>query len=475
MPGPLTLASGRTFPPSATSIAAGGAGRRPATSTAGASNSAILSTLGSGRTASGAATAAPIADSTVQGRRPLSRSGGNGGGASQGTRVFGNACPAVRQHRASAPEETAAPPSPQPLPTDRIREKREGGGGRGDKETHPGSSEESSPTVPREPTVGIPYGAAEAPSGERAAALAMAILVACLRRPGPLSRMAAAEQGKKSRGADVRETQAFDGGKHDVGHKGAGKMEAPAAAAAPKAEPPSSSCHEKAGLPPPPPPSSRPKGDKPRRYTRSRGNIPGAAGAAKSERDAEVVGAPRRRSRGRKRSLSWRGRNRSRAAANHQSSDAPGVSDDRVSRGGQGSPYGDRGNDRSDEAEVSRYILDRASGNGGRGGGGRRGAPQGPHQCRRAGGATPGFPELERLGAVSRAPGLLESPNQLLQELGVVILECAVGGLEGEDKDEEEDEEEKGASVGRGGGEQLVDTTSREVETRFARRSETWC
>lgn len=103
------------------------------------------------------------------------------------------------------------------------------------------------------------------------------------------------------------------------------------------------------------------------------------------------------------------------------------------------------------------YILGRDAGVKG-----RRGGDEGSkavHRLllcrdRRAGdeaAAAVGVSELERLGAISRVPELLNATGPLLQELGVLILERGIEELEGGEDEEEEkgagEEEEEGDYV----------------------------
>eukprot|EP00903_Cladosiphon_okamuranus_P005904 g5838.t1 len=463
VPGPLvSKASRRISRPSTTPGAAGAARRRPTTTggAASSSNSARRSSAGSDKSTSGARTAAASTAGTTDQERPLSSGGISGGvgSAGRGTKAAGKATglDALRQYPAKGPQEpaTSSPlPSP-PLPTDGAP--GTGGGGTGDGGAqHSSSAGSQLPPRPRPPVVdAVPHDLDPEGFGERVSALAAAILVACLRRKGPVARTATVEQESN----DQVSCETND----DVGHNGVSKNLASAPSAGPGAGA-STPSRQRTGVPPAPP---KPKGLKLRRHARNAG-LTRTTGAGKGERKAVP-----RRSRGRKRSLSWRGR-KTPTTAEDENPDTPNASPNQTPRIEQGSP-GERKSDQSDEAEEGRNILDHPPGSD-RGDGARRlSALQRLFLNRRVDeAATHWFLELERLGAVSRVPGLLDSPSQLLQELGVLILEHGIEEIEGEEEEAEDRvDEEKGANKGHGNV-QPVDTTAREDEARRTSRPST--
>ena len=402
----------------------------------------------------------------------MSSDSNSAGNTGRGTSApSGPACVEVRRHPVPAPEEPAGP-SPPPQPTDRTRGRGGRGGGEegagGEKGDHTDSSTgEPLLPLPREPGVHTSNGGDAARSDERMAALAAAILVACLRRKGPLDKTTNIEREPQGRVAGiVREGQVSRARAGDAGHNGV-----PARTALPEAGA-SSSSRETARAPPLPPSPSKRNGHNLRRYTRSGSGTGAAAGTGKGERDAKKTVAPRR-SRERKRSLSWRRKKRLRASnPENEDSDTPSASTDRKPQVDRGSSHRDGKSDQSDGAEVGRYILGQVPGSDTGDGAGRPTALQRLFLNRRGGVAAPCFLQLERLGAVSRAPELLNSPSMLLQELGVVILERAIEELEGQEEEKEEEEEEGGDEEGTGGRtgngiEELVDTTTLEGELRL--------
>lgn len=400
-----------------------------------------------------------LGDSKAWGEGGLPRRGGQGTGCNGGGGVSRRGARASETLDASNPpppgkateESTATPSPPPPLPEGGLR--TAGGGD----EAQPSLSVGSSASLPREPAVdavssGEGGGGGVTRRDKQLTVLAASILLACLR--GGAHHSATVELGggggrggeASKQPIDSRE-RAPTGSKQNssrptTGRKVGAEGESAAAVAGAK-----SLSRGRMGEPPPPPqgpPHARRRSRKIGR--RPQGGGTATAGAA-DDGDGESKGKTPRRARGKRRSLSWRSGRQARGEATVDPKGSSGNVPTRESPGLGNPPVDDQPLPYFDG--IGADVLSAPTRHE------RLTALQRLRHGRRAGdraGAV--FAELERLGAVPRIPELLDAHCPLQQELGVVILERGIEGLE------------RGAYVGRGEGEVADETDQQDVTRR---------